>query len=311
MRKLIFPLCLVLIVFLAVFFNHISAPIALTLGIAIGLSGLLKKKPIPYHSKAQSKLLKASVIGLGFGIDLQTAVKVGGDSFFISLSGIVLAFAFAFALRHLFKTEKIITFLVAAGTAICGGSAIAAVSPGVKATGQQTSIALAVVFVLNSVALFIFPPIGHFFELTQNQFGVWAAIAIHDTSSVVGASNTFGEEALLIATTTKLVRALWIVPLVLLVSLKSKEFNRKSFPWFIIAFITAICVNSFIPAFENIGPDVVWISKRILVFTLFLIGLNINMKQLKELGFKTFAVGFITWILLAVIAFFYVLNFLP
>lgn len=309
MSRFYLPVGIILTVLVAVFFNKISAPIALTIGLLIGLSGLMKKKPVPYHTQMQKKLLKLSVIGLGFGINLSTAIAVGSDSFAISLFGITLTFLIAFGLALLIKSDSVITFLVASGTAICGGSAIAAVSTGIKAKPHQTSIALAVVFLLNSVALFLFPPIAHFFELTQNQFGVWCALAIHDTSSVIGASNSYGEEALLIATTTKLVRALWIVPLVVLVSFKSKEFNKKSFPYFILAFLAAILMNTYIPNFETVSTILVWISKRLLVFTLFLIGLSINMDQIKQLGSQTFLIGLFTWLILALVSFGYVLKF--
>ena len=310
MRRLVFPLGLLITVFIAIFLNKISAPIALLIGLVIGLMGFIKNNAIPYHSKLQNKLLKTSVVGLGFGINLETALEVGGNSFFISLAAIIFTFAIAFSLRFFFKSEKIITFLVASGTAICGGSAIAAVSPGIKANSYQTSIALAVVFVLNSVALLIFPPVGYFFELSQNQFGIWSAIAIHDTSSVVGASNSYGQEALLIATTTKLVRALWIVPLALIVTLRSGGFNKTSFPWFILGFLAAICVNSFVPSLHDISAILVWISKRMLVFTLFLIGLKINVEQLKKLGINTFMVGLTTWLILSVLSFVYVFYYI-
>ncbi|NJB36474.1 YeiH family protein [Croceivirga sp. JEA036] len=309
MSRFYLPVGITLTVLVAVFFNKISAPIALTLGLLIGLSGLIKKKPVPYHAPIQKKLLKLSVIGLGFGINLSTAIAVGSDSFGISLFGITFTFLIAFGLALLLKSDKTITFLVASGTAICGGSAIAAVSTGIKAKPHQTSIALAVVFLLNSVALFLFPPIAHFFELTQNQFGVWCALAIHDTSSVIGASNSYGEDALLVATTTKLVRALWIVPLVVLVSFKSKEFNKKSFPYFILAFLAAILLNTYLPNFETVSIILVWISKRLLVFTLFLIGLSINMAQIKQLGSQTFLIGLFTWLILALVSFGYVTKF--
>ncbi|TKD67004.1 YeiH family protein [Flavobacterium sp. ASW18X] len=309
MSRFYLPVGITLTVLVAVFFNKISAPIALTLGLLIGLSGLIKKKPVPYHAPIQKKLLKLSVIGLGFGINLSTAIAVGSDSFGISLFGITLTFLIAFGLALLLKSDKTITFLVASGTAICGGSAIAAVSTGIKAKPHQTSIALAVVFLLNSVALFLFPPIAHFFELSQNQFGVWCALAIHDTSSVIGASNSYGEDALLVATTTKLVRALWIVPLVVLVSFKSKEFNKKSFPYFILAFLAAILLNTYLPNFETVSIILVWISKRLLVFTLFLIGLSINMAQIKQLGSQTFLIGLFTWLILALVSFGYVTKF--
>lgn len=296
-------------VLLGVFFNQISAPISLAIGLAIGITGMYKNRSIPFHSGLQKNFLKISIVGLGFGINLDTAVKVGKESFSISLLGVMLTFLLAIGFYAVIKSNKRITFLIASGTAICGGSAIAAVSPGVKATTSETSIALAVVFLLNSVALLLFPPIGYLLDLSQNQFGTWCAIAIHDTSSVIGASNSYGQEALLVATTTKLVRALWIIPLVLVVSIKSAKFNIKDFPYFILGFIVAICINSFVTGFEDIASILVWISKRLLVFTLFLIGIGINLEQIKKLGGKTFLVGVGIWVLLSILSLLYVRHF--
>ncbi|MEO0901171.1 MAG: putative sulfate exporter family transporter, partial [Bacteroidota bacterium] len=208
------------------------------------------------------------------------------------------------------KSERITTILVASGTAICGGSAIAAVSPSLKADSSQTSISLAIVFLLNAIALFIFPYIGHYFGLDQSQFGTWSAIAIHDTSSVVGAAEVFGNEALNIATTTKLVRTLWIIPLVLIISFGSNSKERFAFPWFIFGFIGAMLINSYISEAAQISESMVWVARKALVFTLFLIGMQINIDQLKKLGFNILIVGVTTWIVLGAISLFYVLNYL-
>ena len=213
-------------------------------------------------------------------------------------------------LANYFKSERISTILVASGTAICGGSAIAAVSPSLKADSSQTSISLAIVFLLNAIALFVFPYIGQFFGLDQAQFGTWSAIAIHDTSSVVGAAEVYGNEALNVATTTKLVRTLSIIPLVLIISFGSNSKEKFTFPWFIFGFIGAMLINSYVTSAEPISAHIVWIARKALIFTLFLIGMQINLAQLKKLGFNILIVGIFTWILLGVISLFYVLNYL-
>ncbi|WP_394750355.1 YeiH family protein [Spongiimicrobium salis] len=297
------------IVLLGILFGYVSPAIALLIGMVVGISKICNTDIVQRHPKVQSKLLQLSVIGLGFGVPIKEALTLGSSSFFISLIAITLTFVIAFTIGRILGSEKITTILVASGTAICGGSAIAAVSPSVQANSNQTSIALAIVFLLNAVALFIFPTIGHFFDLNQTQFGLWCAIAIHDTSSVIGASSQFGEIALNVATTTKLIRTLWIIPLVLIISFGSDSKEKFNFPWFILGFLATMILSSYIPEMSAFSEKMVWISRKILIFTLFLIGLQINMGSLKKIGANILIVGSFTWIVLAVISLLYIVNY--
>ncbi|HET8839020.1 MAG TPA: putative sulfate exporter family transporter, partial [Flavobacteriaceae bacterium] len=237
-----------LLLALSTLLPFVNAPIALVMGIVFSL---LLGNPFPEKSAKISKsLLQLSIIGLGFGLNAIDAFEVSKDGFLITVATIVLVFGLGFLLNKFFKIEKITALLISSGTAICGGSAIASVSPIVKAKNEQISIAIGVVFLLNAVALLIFPFIGHFFELSQYQFGLWSAIAIHDTSSVVGAAQAFGAEALEIATTVKLSRALWIIPVTLIISYfynKSNHSRGVKIPMFIVAFIAATIIATLFP----------------------------------------------------------------
>ncbi len=314
MRSRILSYTIAALVLLGTLLGYISPAIALLIGVVAGVLQFVNKDLVQRNIGFQKSLLQISVVGLGFGIHIQEALVMGTNSFFVSLVAIVFTFIIAFSLAKLLKSEKITTILVASGTAICGGSAIAAVSPSIKANSHQTSIALAIVFLLNAIALFIFPTIGHFFDLSQSQFGLWCAIAIHDTSSVVGASELFGEESLSIATTTKLVRTLWIIPLVLIISFGShsngtQTQGKSAFPWFILAFLAAMLLTSYLPQLDFIADKIVWFSRKLLIFTLFLIGLQINIGQLKKLGFNILIVGVLTWLVLALLSLMYIVNY--
>ena len=275
-----------LLVLIGTLLGFISPALALAIGMASGIFKIAQDDFVRNSKKFQKMLLQLSVVGLGFGIHMQQAIEVGSNSFFITLITIVCTFIIAFGIGKLLKSERITTILVASGTAICGGSAIAAVSPSLKADSSQTSISLAIVFLLNAIALFVFPYIGQFFGLDQALFGTWSAIAIHDTSSVVGAAEVYGNEALNVATTTKLVRTLWIIPLVLIISFGSNSKEKFTFPWFIFGFIGAMLINSYVTSAEPISAHIVWIARKALIFTLFLIGMQINLAQLKKLGFN-------------------------
>ncbi|MFD2586433.1 YeiH family protein [Croceitalea marina] len=301
---------IVCLVFIGVLFSFISPALALGLGMLSGIFKLANEDLVSISKPFQKYLLQASVVGLGFGIHIKQAIAIGSSSFFITLITIVCVFIIAFAIGKLLKSDRVTTILVASGTAICGGSAIAAVSPSIKANSNQTSISLAIVFLLNAVALFIFPSIGNYFNLSQEQFGLWSAIAIHDTSSVVGAAELFGEEALNIATTTKLVRTLWIIPLVLIISFGTDSKKGFTFPWFILGFLGAMVLASYISQIQTINEYIVWGARKLLILTLFLIGLQINISQLKKLGFNILIVGVLTWLILAIISLAYIINYL-
>ena len=284
----------------------ISPPLALLLGVIfVNVFG----KVIETDSFVK-KLLQYSIVGLGFGINLKTAIEAGSQGFLFTISTIILVMVLGLLLARLLKVDKTIAQLISAGTAICGGSAIAAVAPILKANSKQTSVALGIVFVLNAVALFIFPEIGHYFNLSQNQFGIWSAIAIHDTSSVVGAASKYGNEALQIATTVKLARALWIIPLAFIISLLTKSEGKIKIPYFIGFFVLAILAGTYLPFLQNYNHYISEISRDTLKVALFLIGAGLSFQNLKNIGIKPLLLGIFLWIFISGISLFSVIEFL-
>jgi uncharacterized integral membrane protein (TIGR00698 family) len=289
-----------LILLMLCFFPFISSGTALLMGILLSLSF-----GNPYLVQTRnwtSYLLQISVVGLGAGMNLITVAQVGTQGLVFTLIGISLTMGIGLYLGKTLKTHIETSMLVSAGTAICGGSAIAAVAPIIGAGGAETSVALATVFVLNSVALFIFPHMGHWIGLDQHQFGLWSALAIHDTSSVVGAALQYGPEALQTATTVKLARALWIVPLAFIVGSlwnHQSRSNLKSIkkPWFILGFLMMAAIVTWIPALETAGGYIVSLSKRGLVVTLFLIGSGLSGETLKKIGPGPFLQGILLWVI--------------
>ena len=261
----------------------ISPPIALLAGL---LYGFTLTHPFHVESKRLAKfLLQASVVALGFGMNLHEVVHAGRSGFLYTSVSISLAMLLGLGLGYLIKVGKKSAFLISAGTAICGGSAIAAVGPIADANEEEMAIALGSVFILNSVALFLFPVIGYLLHLSQEQFGLWSALAIHDTSSVVGATAKYGPTALAVGTTIKLARALWIVPLsfVTAVTLKSKA--RIHWPWFILLFCVAALLNTLLPA-KPAFAALNQLGKNGLTVTLFLIGTGLNRKTLRRVGLR-------------------------
>jgi uncharacterized integral membrane protein (TIGR00698 family) len=253
-----------------------------------------------FNHKAITFLLQFSVIGLGFGMNAANAVTAGKEGFLLTVFSILTTLVLGFLLGKWLKIDRKISHLISSGTAICGGSAIAAVAPVIKSNENQTSIALGVIFILNSIALFVFPFIGHQLDLSQKEFGLWCAIAIHDTSSVVGAANKYGPEALQIATTVKLARALWIIPISLLTAVIFKNKNSKiKIPYFIGLFIVAMLLNSYVPEVSFFAPHIVNIAKTGLTVTLFLIGATLNIHTLKAVGVKPLLQGVFLWIFIA------------
>ncbi|GAA4141343.1 hypothetical protein GCM10022250_42770 [Flavobacterium chungbukense] len=240
-------------------------------------------------------------------MNANSAVSAGKEGFLLTVFSIFSTLFFGFLLGKWLKTDKKISHLISCGTAICGGSAIAAITPVVKSNENQTSIALGVIFILNSIALFVFPFIGHQFGLSQKDFGLWCAIAIHDTSSVVGAANKYGAEALQVATTVKLARALWIIPISLLTAFLFKKQSRNvgtkiKIPYFIGLFILAMLVNTYFPVTAIFSAHIVGIAKIGLTITLFLIGATLNFSTLKAVGVKPLLQGIVLWIFIAVLA---------
>lgn len=281
--------------------GYIAAPIALLAGFVFTL---IWAHPFPkLGHKASSLLLKISVVGLGFGMNVHAALESSKEGFWLTIATISITLTLGYFLGRLFGMPRKLSHLVASGTAICGGSAIAAVAPTVNANEKEISVSLGVVFLLNSVALFLFPLLGHWLNLSQAEFGLWSAVAIHDTSSVVGAASAYGEEALKVATTVKLARALWIVPVSLLSAFLFKSKSKKiSIPWFIGFFLLAMIGNTYIGAFQTIGPAVFKISKALLVATLFLIGSSLSVAKIREVGYKPIFLGISLWIVISLLA---------
>jgi len=286
----------------------ISPPTALLLGLVVAnLSG---HPFLPFNHVAIRYLLQISVIGLGFGMSVTSALAIGSTSFIFTFISIVTTIGVGFLLGKWLSIERKTSHLIACGTAICGGSAIAAIAPIIKSDEKQTSVALGVIFILNSIALFLFPMIGHWLNLTQQEFGLWCAIAIHDTSSVVGAANKFGTEALEIATTVKLARALWIIPIALITTFVFKSKSSKiKIPYFIGLFILAMLINTYVQQVAPYSPSIVAVAKVGLTLTLFLIGSGLNLNTLKSVGLKPLFQGILLWAFVAIVSLIAIIYF--
>jgi uncharacterized integral membrane protein (TIGR00698 family) len=291
--RIVFLLCLLISAS-----GFVSPPVALAMGLVFGLA-----LPHPYGGEAKQSskfLLQASVVGLGFGMNLHEVVRAGRSGFVYTLLGISFALLAGMGLGALLGVRRVPAFLISTGTAICGGSAIAAVGPITHATDDEMAVSLGTVFVLNSVALLIFPSIGVALKMTQSQFGLWAALAIHDTSSVVGAAAKYGVEALAIATTVKLARALWIVPLSVGTAVVRGAKAKIQWPWFIGLFCLAAVCNTYLPGGAPAYSLAVKVAKVGLTVTLFLIGSGISMATLKQVGHRPLLQGVILWLLVSV-----------
>lgn len=286
---------------------YVNAQTALLLGIIVAL--VIGNPYEKQSSNAVKWLLKFAVIGLGFGMDFFSAVNAGKDGLLLTVGVIITVLLAGWIIGRVMQLNKTISYLVSSGTAICGGSAIAAVSPIVKASGKEISVALGVVFLLNALALLIFPSLGHLFSLSQYQFGLWSAIAIHDTSSVIGASAAYGPEALQTATTVKLGRALWIIPLSLITLLFYKGGGKIKPPYFIGLFVIAMLVNTYLPQFNEVYDGIVIIARKALVITLFLIGTALSPATIKQAGIKTLAHGVLLWLLISGLSLAVILTF--
>nr|WP_320023179.1 putative sulfate exporter family transporter [uncultured Draconibacterium sp.] len=280
------------------FLPFVSPAIALFIGLVLSLIGIRHKNIHKYTSR----ILQLSIVLLGFGMNLSDVLAASKSGFLETVVSVSCVMICGILLGKLLKVEKNISLLIATGTAICGGSAIAAVAPILNSKNYQNSFALIVVFVLNAVALFLFPLIGHKLGLSQETFGNWAAIAIHDTSSVVGAGASYGEKALQVATTVKLIRALWIIPLSLVIAFlnKSDEKKKIKLPWFILIFVVAIVFANLFPGFQTSYSHFAWLGKRGMVIALFLIGSNISIDQIKQSGVRSFALGIALWAIISV-----------
>lgn len=276
----------------------VSAPMALVAGITFGVA-----IGNPWHATTSSwsrQLLQASVVGLGFGMNLPELLKTGKDAFLYTAISIGFTMVAGYLLGRFFKTPRRTSSLISFGTAICGGSAIAAMAPVIKAEPEETGVALATIFSLNSIALLLFPPVGHLLGMGQRQFGLWSALAIHDTSSVVGAAAAYGGLALAIGTTVKLTRALWIIPSSLVAAWFTKSESKVRFPLFIIGFIAAAALKTMLPRFDQIWSPLNGMAKQSLVVTLFLIGCGLTRDVLGRTGVKPLAQGVILWMIVSV-----------
>jgi len=306
---------------------HVSAPIALLMGLLVAF--VMGHPFISINKKATTILLQTSVVLLGFQTDLEHAMEAGGRGLVFTIGTIALTLIAGYFIGKWLKIDQKTSYLISNGTAICGGSAIAAVAPVINADDNQISVSLGTVFILNSIALLIFPQIGHFLQMTAEQFGTWCAIAIHDTSSVVGAASSYiplsgskdpaGDmhKALALATTIKLERALWIIPITLVTAYFQKNTGKKiKLPYFIFYFIIAILVFTYLPRvipalntkfdvhapFGN-GPKTLFgylylIGKKGLVVTLFLIGSGLSLSTIRKVGIRPILQGVLLWLLI-------------
>lgn len=280
--------------------GFVSPPVALAIGLVFGL---IFAHPYPKQSATVSKfLLQASVVGLGFGMNLHDVVRAGRSGFVYTLFSIAFAMVVGVLLGRALMVAKEPAYLISTGTAICGGSAIAAVGPITGATDEEMAVSLGTVFVLNSVALLTFPAIGSILGLTQTQFGLWAALAIHDTSSVVGAAAKYGATALQVGTTVKLARALWIVPLALGTALVKHAKAKVQWPWFIGLFCLAAVCNTYLPEGHAAYGVLSRAARLGLTATLYLIGTGLSLATLKQVGHRPLIQGVILWLLISVVS---------
>lgn len=283
-------------------FPFFSAPLALFIGILLAI--FYKGEEVVKTGKLTKYLLQASIVCMGFSMSVHDVVQTGKTGFIITVVSVAVTMICGIILGRFLQVQKNTTMLISGGTAICGGSAIAAIAPVLGAKNNEISFSLAVIFVLNAVGLFIFPVIGHLLQMDQTHFGYWAAIAIHDTSSVVGACSAYGEQALQVGTTVKLTRTLWIIPLALCIAFFNKNKASKiNIPWFIFLFVVAIIIGNYIPGMAETNDHLSWLGKKGMMVSLFFIGTSINMKEVKETGVNTFLLGIVLWIIIAVLSY--------
>ena len=290
--------------------NLVTPAVALFVGL---MFALCFGCPFPKFNKKGSKfLLQASVVGLGFGMNVTESLKSGSEGMMFTIVSVVGVMVIGVLFGYWLHLSRKTSYLIASGTAICGGSAIAAVGPVLHANEKEMAVSLGVIFILNAIALFIFPPIGHFFEMSQEQFGTWAAIAIHDTSSVVGAGDAYGPEALRLATLIKLTRALWIIPLALVTMLIFRDKKAKiSILWLIFMFIVAMLINTYCALPVQLTDALVWLAKKGLVLTLFFIGASLSLDTIKSVGVTPLLLAVALWIVIGVSSFVVVMYTIP
>ena len=288
----------------------VTPPIVLFIGLVFAL--LCGQAYPTFNKNVSKKLLQYSVIGLVFGMNLQASLASGKEGMLFTIISVIGTLLIGMFIGcKILKVNRNTSYLISSGTAICGGSAIAAVGPIIKAKDTDMSMALATVFILNAIGLFLFPILGHWLGLSQQEFGTWAAIAIHDTSSVVGAGAAYGEEALQVATTIKLTRALWISPLALVTSFIFRSEGKKiSIPWFILFFIVAMLINTYLLAdYPEVGKFIAGIARKGLIITMFFIGASLSVDVIKSVGIRPLLQGILLWIIISAGSLAYILLF--
>lgn len=286
----------------------VTPPVVLFIGLVFAL--LCGQAYPTFNKNISKKLLQYSVIGLGFGMNLQASLASGKEGMLFTIISVIGTLLIGMFIGcKILKLNRNTSYLISSGTAICGGSAIAAVGPIIKAKDTDMSMALATVFILNAIGLFLFPALGHWLGLSQQEFGTWAAIAIHDTSSVVGAGAAYGEEALQVATTIKLTRALWIIPLALVTSVIFRSEGKKiSIPWFIFFFIVAMLINTYLLAnYPEVGKFIAGIARKGLIITMFFIGASLSIDVIKSVGIRPLLQGILLWIIISAASLAYIL----
>lgn len=300
-------IALILIPFDKMGLPQVSAPVALLCGL---IFAFIFPNPCPKFNKKTSKyLLQVAVVCLGFNMNLQESLKSGSEGMLFTVVSVVGVMCLGVLLGYWLHINRKTSYLISSGTAICGGSAIAAVGPVLKADENEMAVSLGVIFILNSIALFIFPPLGHLLDMTQEQFGTWAAIAIHDTSSVVGAGEIYGETAMKTATLIKLTRALWIIPLAIVTMFIFRDKKSKiSIPWFIFIFVLAMLVNTYVALPQLFVDIMVWVARRGMVVTLFCIGASLSLASIKQVGVKPLLQAVALWIVISVSSLIVVLD---
>jgi len=305
--KEILTKALFILIIIAALLGTINSPTSLLLGFVYTL--IFNTPFKKYSHKAIHYFLKISVVGLGFGMFIKETFETSKEGLALTIYTILLTLILGSILTRILRLDLKLGHLITSGTAICGGSAIATIAPVIRAKSKTLSIALSIIFLLNAMALFVFPAVGHYLSLTQKQFGLWCAIAIHDTSSVVGATLDYGTEALRIATTVKLSRTLWIIPLSIFSMVLFKvEGKRIKLPYFIFLFIIAILINSYHILPESTTLIIVLMAKRLLVVTLFLVGSTISVKDLKTTGVKPILLALMLWVFISIFSLLYILN---
>lgn len=298
---------ILLFVFFAIPFNAFGIGfVTPALALFVGLMYALILGDVPYgkfNKKCSKYLLQAAVVGLGFGMNFEQSIQAGKDGMFLTIASVFVVMILAVFIGKKMKLDDKTSYLIGSGTAICGGSAIAAIGPVIKADDNQMAVSLGTIFMLNAIALFIFPPIGRMIGLTDAQFGTWAAIAIHDTSSVVGAGQAFSDKALEIATLVKLTRALWIIPLAIVTTFVYREKSKKiTIPWFIFLFILAMLVNTYAGIPAEVSKWIVLIAKQGMVLTLFLIGSSLSINVVKKVGLTPVILGVVLWVIIGIVS---------